>query len=340
MRRAGMGGGARVAVLWGSGLGDVLVMRPLLESLGRRGDEVVYFTRSDRCTPLFEALALPVRLWVLPHPPAQALRSLRAAGLFDWVYTGPGSGWPTRLLCHLVRRGGNGTRVVVSRHRGFVADGIAGDVVALGLADHRPPPYGSLPLFPGTMAAGPVLPEPRYLILHPGSRSDWRTKCWPGERWQALVRILSAEGWPLHMVGTAAEREWLESLVPRSLAGGTVGLHTDWSLGQLEEAVARAAGVICHNSGVMHLALAHRRPAVVLTGSSAHHWRAAYPGVFNLDSGRCRLACNLRECPVPGFRARCIRLLTLEAVVETCTSLRGESREPSHALASAEGPDS
>ena len=335
-----MGGGARVAVLWGSGLGDVLVMRPLLESLGRRGDEVVYFTRSDRCAPLFEALALPVRLWVLPHPPAQALRSLRAAGPFDWVYTGPGSGWPTRLLCHRVSRSGPRARVVVSRQKDFVADGIVRDLVALGFVHEPPPPYGSLPLFPGGATAG--LPEPASpaLVLHPGTRSDWQTKSWPVPRWRALIETLNGKGWSLQLVGTPAERETLESLVPRRVSNGTIDLCTDGSLPGLERRIANAAGVICHNSGVMHLALAHRRPTVVLTGSSAHQWRASWPQVFNLDSGRCGLACNLRHCPVPGFRARCIRLLTLEAVVETCTSLRGESREPSHALASAEGSDS
>ncbi len=338
MSRAGVGAGARVAILWGSGLGDVLVMRPLIESFCRRGDQVVYFTRGDRCRPLFEALALPVRLWVLPPHPAQALKSLRAAGTFDWVYTGPGSGWPTRLLCHGVRRSGPEARVVVSRRKAFVADGIVQDLVALGLAHEPPPPYGSLPLFPGgPRAQSPGSASP-YLLLHPGARSDWRTKSWPATRWQRLVQSLCAAGWSLDLVGTAEEREGLESLVPRPVAKGAVDLRIGDSLAGLERAVAHAAGVICHNSGVMHLALAHRRPTVVLTGSSAHQWRAPYPRVFNLGSGRCHLACNRRHCPVPGFRARCIRLLTLDAVVETCLSLWGESREPTDALAPAEGP--
>jgi ADP-heptose:LPS heptosyltransferase len=215
---------------------------------------------------------------------------------------------------------------VVSRSQAFVADGIVEDMVALGLADQTPSPYGSLPIFTGAPVSGVGEPTSAYLLLHPGSRSDWQTKSWPKARWRALIENLCGAGWPLELVGTAAERDGLESLLPRRVAAGTVDLHTDGSLARLEHQIAHAAGVICHNSGIMHLALAYRRPTVVLTGSSSRQWRASYPQVFNLDSGRCGLACNRRHCPVPGFRARCIRLLTLEAVVEACFSLWGNPR--------------
>ncbi len=310
----------RVAILWGGGLGDVLVMRPMLEALIRRGDEPVYLTRSDRCTPVFAALALPIQRRTLPRPALAAFRALRAAGFFDWVYTGPGSGWRTRLLARMLRSGRSRSQGGRARS-GFVADAIAEDVVALGLADRHPPPYGSRPIFPEIREAPSRPPEEPYLVLHPGSRSDWQTKCWPMVRWQALLETLSACGWRMLVVGTAEERETLAPLMTGRSRAERVSLHTDWPLARLERYIAGAAGVICHNSGVMHLALAYRRPTVVLTGSSARHWRAAYPEVFNLDSGRCRLACNRRRCPVPGFRARCIRSLEIGPVVDACLAL-------------------
>jgi ADP-heptose:LPS heptosyltransferase len=57
------------------------------------------------------------------------------------------------------------------------------------------------------------------------------------------------------------------------------------------------------------------KPTLVLTGSAPHFWRPPYAHVLNLDSGRCALACDQYRCPVPFYRARCIRELELGTVI-------------------------
>ena len=55
---------------------------------------------------------------------------------------------------------------------------------------------------------------------------------------------------------------------------------------------------------------------VVDSTSSARFWRPPYAHVKNVTSGACELACNQYRCPVPFYRARCIRELGVDPVFE------------------------
>lgn len=304
----------RFAVFWGGGLGDLLAIRPLLMALAERLEEPAYFfTTAQHLEGLFEALNLKARLQVLPTAPREALAVFRRLGVrFDWIYLGPHPRLKTRLLARVV----GAERIWSRRHPeidAFIVEQLAADMHLLGL-DAPVQPYGG-----GTELRRARVAVPRdYLVFHPGAKARWETTRWPAERWRELLqRTLGACASDVVLVGVEPERPMLESLLQDldTAVRRRVQVAADWSLPQLVSALEGSRGVVCHNSGVLHLSAALGRPTLALTGSSARYWRPPYPHVVNLTSGACGLACNQYRCPVPFYRARCIRELGVGAVV-------------------------
>lgn len=197
----------------------------------------------------------------------------------------------------------------------FIGEQVLADVRALGLADPSAvvSPYG------GAWAAAADRPAQNYLVFHPGAKPRWETTRWPSDHWRELIRRVLAESTlELRLVGTDTERKLLDSLVADLPAASRVRIRieTQLSLPGLGGLLAASRGVVCHNSGVLHLSAMLRRPTVAVTGSSARSWRPPYPYVANVTSGACELACNQYRCPVPFYRARCIRLLEVETVMQ------------------------
>lgn len=308
--------GDRFAVFWGGGLGDILVIRPLLMALAAALQEPPhFFTTAGHLQGLFEALDLKVQLHRLPPEPRAALQVFRRLGLrFDWIYLGPHPRIKTRMLAHVV----GARRIWNLRHEGvspFLGEQILADVKALGLAgDPRTAQaYGG---DWGPPAAG----GDDYLVLHAGAKQRWETKQWPVRRWSELIqRLLDTASSRLLLVGTPDERELLEGLAAGK--GGRVQVQTELALPELAACLRGSRGVICHNSGVMHLAAMLGKPTLALTGSAPLYWRPSYAHVLNLDSGRCGLACDQYRCPVPFFRARCIRELEVPTVLDAARRL-------------------
>jgi hypothetical protein len=312
----------RFALFWGGGLGDILVVRPLLLALAAHLERPPYFfTTANHLEGLFQALDLPADLHVLPAAPLDALRLFRKLGVrFDWIYLGPHPRLKTRLLAEVVgaRRIWNVRHLDAER---FIGEQVLADVRDLGLAGT---PAATLPYGgewgPNAVRGG----DGGYLVLHPGAKGRWQTKQWPEEKWRGLITwLLGASGLRLILVGTPNEQPMLEGLavgVPASLRQ-RVELRTDYSLAALAECLRSSRGVICHNSGVMHLAAMLGKPTLVLTGSAPLHWRPPYANVQNLDSGECSLACDQYRCPVPFYKARCIRELDLDTVTAAVRTL-------------------
>lgn len=310
--------GHRFAIFWGGGLGDVLSLRPLLMGLEATLDtRACFFTTATHLPGIFSELGLAAEVRILPSKPAEAVRLLQGLGVrFDWLYLGPYPRIRTRLLAHAARP----RRIWSVRHADaspFIAEQVLADIRALGFEgpEGLQQPYGGRWAYP---AAGRNAPAHDYLALHPGAKDAWETTRWPDELWAAfLPQLLRITSLDLVLVGLPSERDRLERLL-RSLAGGErsrVHIKTDLQLVQLAGVIDCAAGVVCHNSGVLHLAAMLGKPTVALTGSSANFWRPPYPHVVNLTSGACNLACNQYRCPVPFYRARCIRGLDVETVL-------------------------
>lgn len=311
------------AIFWGGGLGDILALRPLLIGLEAALDtRVHFFTTATHMPGLFSELGLTAEVHILPARPAAAFTLLRSVGTrFDWLYLGPYPRIRTRMLASVVRA----ARIWNRRHAGtppFIGEQVLADIRALGIAGPEATrlPYGGRWPYP---AAAEDLRSPGYLVLHPGAKDRWETTRWPDDHWaEFLHRLLDTAALDVVLVGLPSERDRLgrlhESLtVP---ARSRVRINTELGLPQLAAVLDKAAGVVCHNSGVLHLAAMLGKPTVALTGSSAVFWRPPYPHVLNLTSGACNLACNQYRCPVPFYRARCIRELDVESVVRAVSA--------------------
>lgn len=301
--------------MWGGGLGDLLVMRPLLQALSRRNlPAPVYLTTAWHLPGLFEALGLSVEVLRLPHNPLSAVSAVRSMGRFAWVYCGPRVSSKVNLLQKAVRADRR-LYLAPETDDSFIGDDIVNDVQSFGFSDFRLTPYGTLPLFPAARACELAVPAQPYLVFHPGAKDGWKTKQWPIRNWRDFIEKISKRGWCIQLVGVPSERETLFQLLTEDADSERVIIRTDLDLWGVERLIAGADGVVCHNSGVMHIAAAYRRKILVLNGSSAMYWRPNYPWLKNIDSGACSMACNRYRCPVPGFRAKCIRTLKLEDVL-------------------------
>jgi len=106
------------------------------------------------------------------------------------------------------------------------------------------------------------------VIFHPwasGFRSNLRE--WPTERWVELARAIIADGYRIMITGSPADLErsvQLQTAIDRP--GQVRTLTGELSLADTAMEIARAAAVVCVNTGTMHLAAALNRPLVALHG--------------------------------------------------------------------------
>jgi len=256
--------------------------------------------------------------YILPPRPAAALGVFRNLGIrFDWLYIGPYPRIKTRMLAHTVRA----QNIWSVRHATaspFVGEQVLADVKALEL--HGPEaihlPYGGK--WSGTSDIDDMQGTRPYLVLHPGAKDRWETKRWPETCWTELMQQLLLEtNLELMLVGVPPERSQLEALLEKlePVTSKRVRVQTDSSLQHMAIILDRSSGVICHNSGILHLAAMLGKATVAVTGSSPIFWRPPYPHVVNVTSGACDIACNQYSCPIPFFRAKCIRRLQVADVM-------------------------
>ena len=104
-----------------------------------------------------------------------------------------------------------------------------------------------------------ISPEQPLVILHPGASAAARR--YPAERFQQVVELLRARGWPLVVTGSERERDLLEIVVGDNDA---IPVFTDLSMQEFAALVARASAVVCGNTLPLHLADATRTPVVAL----------------------------------------------------------------------------
>ena len=175
----------------------------------------------------------------------------------------------------------------------------------------RPPP-----------AVGDLVPDGRYVVVHPGAAAPART--WPAEHATRAAALLAAEGWRVVVTGGSDERG-LTATVAGS-AGTDLGGRTD--LAQLSGVLAGAAAVVVGNTGAAHLAAAVGTPVVSLFAPVVPAVRWAPYGVPHVLLGdqqaRCR-GSRARECPVPGHP--CLASVTPETVVDAVAALAGAPLE-------------
>ena len=99
--------------------------------------------------------------------------------------------------------------------------------------------------------------------VHPGSGG--RGKCWPPERFAAVIRGLAASGRGILLVSGPADGEHVRAV--RDRTQGIPLLPAEFlPLGRLAALLARCGSYLGNDSGISHLAAAAGAPSVVLFG--------------------------------------------------------------------------
>ncbi len=155
--------------------------------------------------------------------------------------------------------------------------------------------------------------EVPYAVLAPGAR--WETKRWPAERFaETAERLTTDAGLRCVVVGSEGERERCERVA--SAAGAGV---SNWagrtSLMELTALIEGATVVVAHDSAVVHLAAALRRPVVCIVGPTDPRRTGPYGQLdrcvrLDLPCSPCFFR-RLSRCP---HDHRCMRELGVEGV--------------------------
>lgn len=160
-------------------------------------------------------------------------------------------------------------------------------------------------------AQGDVMSSPsRYAVLHVGASSP--LKQWPAARWRLLADALAADG--LDVVWSAGPGEDA-ALAAIEMRAGEMRIAGTLSLAGLWHLLARAALVVCPDTGVAHLGRIVGTPTVTLFGPGSAHmcgpgrFFATMPGrAVTVDPFPCRDQRIQFFREVPWVR-RCERLL-------------------------------
>ena len=312
--------GKKIAILWGSGLGDLLVMRPYFNAVFRtcRTTPLLITTERSYSPQVINELSAKLDVCLLPSNPLKAIKRLCSLGSIDYVYYGPQNTFKSKLLSYFIPR----AKSLKSKSTAtFLADAIVEDAKLLNHEGHNLKPYGDRPLFRRTKSHIHMTNLKKFILIHAATKKDWKTHSWPPEKWISLITRLSDLELNIILVGTRKESHLLERIKTGiKNKNEKIFIKCDLGLAKLEEIVSRAVLAICHNSGVMHIAVANHVPTVILNGSSAHYWRPQYPWTQNIV-GPCNKACNKYICPDPKLNAKCIKDISVNDVFMACIEL-------------------
>lgn len=154
---------------------------------------------------------------------------------------------------------------------------------------------------------------PGTVAIAPGAGVDF--KRWSAAKYRELVRRLRGRGWPVAVVGTAAERELAVEIVGES---GALDLTGCFDLLELGAFLERCSLLVANDSAPMHIAAAVGIPVVYITRPNTADEFAPV--------GEQHLRCCARICvrPCEGFNperrdaavtfCRCIQEITVDEV--------------------------
>lgn len=151
------------------------------------------------------------------------------------------------------------------------------------------------------------------LILCPGAEYG-PAKRWPARHFAAVGRSLAKEGWQVLLLGSQKEADLCATVADQlgerchNLAGRTT----------LEDAVdllSLAKGVVCNDSGLMHVAAALGRPVVAVFGSSdPDHTPPVGPNAQVVSLKLPCAPCFKRHCPEQ--HRRCLEEISPDVVLK------------------------
>jgi ADP-heptose:LPS heptosyltransferase len=268
-RRAPASAPRRVLVAHHLLLGDTIMLSPLLAKCRERWpDAEIVMTCAVAYADLYRARPYGVR--AVPYDPRDAttLSALRSETGFDLALIPSDNrfSWLARALDSrwIVGFAGDSPGYKdwpVDELRPYPAVATAwGDLVA-GLIDGPPPARYRVESWHAPAAAAFATPQAPFCVLHAGTSTP--LKQWHAARWRALGQQLETSGYGVVLTAGAGEDDLLDAIDPaRAWARypGTLSLPQLWQL------LARAALLVCPDTGIAHLGRLVGVPTVALFG--------------------------------------------------------------------------
>lgn len=288
----------RILVLHHLLLGDTLMLTGLLAKLRRRHPEAqIVLTVAPAFVELYAGRPYGVVAQAFDPRDFATFRALLALPRFDlavlpadnrytWLARAIGARWIVALA---------GDRPA---HKNWPADELVPysaaptafcDTAAELVGGPDVPPFATRD-WPAPPVSGHVALPARYAVLHVGASSP--LKQWPPSRWREVADALAAEGLAIVWSAGPGEDAVLAAIDIRE---GEMRIAGTLSLAGLWHLLARAALVVCPDTGVAHLARLVGTPTVTLFGPGSAlmcgpgRFFAAMPGrAVTVDPFPCR----------------------------------------------------
>lgn len=168
-----------------------------------------------------------------------------------------------------------------------------------------------------------VRPGDPFLVVHPGTSAPARA--YPPARWASAIDRLVTDGWQIAVTGSGSERPLTAAIVdaiPASTVSAVHDLAGRLTLGQLADALDRAAVTVIANTGPAHLSAAVGTPVVSLFAPVVPAVRWAPYGVPVELLGDQRAACRdtrWTDCRIEGHP--CLSSVTADDVAGAVRAL-------------------
>jgi ADP-heptose:LPS heptosyltransferase len=154
------------------------------------------------------------------------------------------------------------------------------------------------------------------LLVHPGSRSEWRI--WPAQNYAQVIDTLHAEhGITTALIAGPGEQGTVDEIF-RHLRSPAVRIGARLSVTQLAALFAAAPALVCHDSGPMHVAASVGTRVIALFGSQPMHlWQPTGTGHITLQPPLPCVTCvSPGQCtPEDSYHNHCVRNITVDRVL-------------------------
>jgi len=139
----------------------------------------------------------------------------------------------------------------------------------------------------------------RTVCIAPGAQFGG-AKRYPAESWARVAQLLSQRGFDILALGTPAERDIAE-LALADCEGISVNSAGNTTLAQCLQLLAASSGLLCNDSGLMHVAAGMGKQVVTVFGATDPERTAPSGGHVHLiyHPAACS-PCLQRECSVAG----------------------------------------
>ncbi|MGD8454678.1 MAG: lipopolysaccharide heptosyltransferase I [Phycisphaerae bacterium] len=171
-------------------------------------------------------------------------------------------------------------------------------------------------------------PLERFLAIVPGGR--WPSKLWLSDYWaQLITRLQTEDAATCVLLGGADDRAYADRILA-DCTSPPIDLVGQTTLRELVALLDLSAGVVCHDSGPMHLAAALGKPLVALFGPTDPKLIGPYhPQARVVAAGVPCAPCYRRICPLDHHA--CMQNITVDAVLASVREMLPSAPQPAPA---------